>query len=174
MVLRSSYPKTSAMKLKLWLIPLFSVYFLFTSATTSKTEIKSAPADSQASTIIPSTSNSVKAHTLNFFQRLALKIFVRKHKEGDVSKADKLASTSLALGIGTFVALLLGAVVPYLILATIPLGIAAMVTGSTAVKGGTSKVGKAKTGKALGLGGLITFAVLAILATIALSSSDWW
>lgn len=162
------------MKLKLWLFPLFGIYLLLISATTIKTEDKSAPAENQVSTVIPSASDMVNAHKLNFFQRLALKIFVRKHKDGDVSKADKLASTSLGLGIGACALLILGMFVPYLILASIPLGIAAMITGAGAVRGGTSKIVKAKTGKALGLGALITFGVLLILAAIVISSSNWW
>ncbi len=45
-----------------------------------------------------------------------------------------------------------------------------MITGGSAVRNKTSLVGKARTGKALGLGALIAFGVLLILAAIVVSS----
>lgn len=88
----------------------------------------------------------------------------------DEVKADKLADTSLAFGIAACAFLVLGLFVPYVILAAIPAGITAMITGGSALRNGTVKVGKAKTGKALGLGALIAFAVLLLLAVVALAA----
>ena len=112
----------------------------------------------------------LKVHKLNFFQRLIVKFFIKKNNPADGTKADKQASTSLLLGIGACAFILLGLFVPYVILASIPTGIAAMITGGSAVRNKTSLVGKARTGKALGLGALITFGVLLILAAIVVSS----
>lgn len=59
---------------------------------------------------------------------------------------------------------------PYVILAAIPAGITTMVTGKSALRQGTSKEGAAKTGKALGLGVLLAFAVALIAAVIFIYS----
>ena len=158
------------MKLKLWLFPLFGIYLLLVSATTIKIEEKSVPVETQLSAVMPATAHSVKVHKLNFFQKLVFKLFVSKNKQSDTEKADKLASTSLGLGLGAFAILILGLFVPYVILGTVPLGIAAMITGSSALRGGTSQTGKAKTGKAFGLGSLITLGVLLILAAIVIAA----
>ena len=114
--------------------------------------------------------HSAKAHKLNFFQRWALRILMKKYKSAHGVKADKLASTSLLLGIFSCGFLLLGLFVPYVILLSIPSGIAAMITGGSAVRNKTSQMGKARTGKALGLGALITFALLLLIAAIVISS----
>ncbi len=114
--------------------------------------------------------HSTKAHKLNFFQRWALRILMKKYKSAHGVNADKLASTSLLLGIFSCGFLLLGLFVPYVILLSIPSGIAAMITGGSAVRNKTSQMGKARTGKALGLGALITFALLLLIAAIVISS----
>ena len=59
---------------------------------------------------------------------------------------------------------------PYVILAAIPAAITAMITGGSALRNGTAKVGKAKTGKALGLGARIAFAVLLLVAVVAIAA----
>ena len=48
-----------------------------------------------------------------------------------------------------------------------------MITGGAAFRKGTKNIGKAKTGKGLGMGVLIAFGVLIIAAAIILSSYDW-
>ena len=118
-------------------------------------------------------SNVLKAHKLNFFQRLMVKFLIKKNELLNGTRADKLASTSLGLGIGACASILLGLFVPFIILAAIPTGIAAMITGGSAVRNKTSMVGKARTGKGLGLGALITFAILLIVAAIIISSADF-
>ena len=112
----------------------------------------------------------VKAHKLNFFQRLALKYYLKKNKLKNDINADKLASTSLVLGISACGAIVLGLFIPYLILAAIPLGITAMVTGGSAERNHTQLIGKARTGKGLGLGALIAFAVILVIAVIVLAA----
>ncbi len=79
------------------------------------------------------------------------------------------------MGIAACAFLVLGLFVPYVILAAIPAGIAANITGGSALRNGTAKEGKAKTGKALGLGSLIAFAVVLILAVIVAAAylSSW-
>jgi hypothetical protein len=64
----------------------------------------------------------------------------------------------------------LGLLIPYVFLASVPASIAAMITGSSAVRNKTSFVGKAKTGKALGLGVLIAIGVLFLALVILISS----
>ena len=163
------------MKIKLVLFPLLGIYLLLISATAIEIKDTTASVNNQVTTTIPAASTEVKFKKLNFFQRVIFKIFVRKDKLIDEGKGDNLASTSLSLGIGTWITLLLGLAVPYVILASVPLAIAAMITGKSALNNGTSKEGRAKTGRGLGLGGLITFAVLLIIAAIVVSSwsGDW-
>ena len=112
----------------------------------------------------------VKVHKLNFFQRLIVKLLIKKKRLAEGTKADRLASTSLLLGIGACAFILLGLFIPYIILASIPTGIAAMITGSSAIRKKTSLEGKARTGKGLGLGALIAFGLILILAAILVSS----
>ena len=117
--------------------------------------------------------HSIKKRKLNFFQRWALRILMKKYKSANGVNADKLASTSLLLGIISCGSILLGLFVPFVILFSIPTGIFAMITGGSAVRNKTSQIGKAKTGKALGLGALITFALLLIIAAIVLSGIEY-
>jgi hypothetical protein len=65
--------------------------------------------------------------------------------------------------------------VPYVIFACLPAAIVAMVLGGSAMRNNTNLVGKARTGKALGLGALIAFGVLLIIAAIVVASflSSW-
>ena len=158
------------MRLPFKILFLLSLSFLLTSAVCiEKTSSPVAPAQVEGISN-PGTIHSTKTRKLNFFQRWALRILMKKYKSGHGVNADKLASTSLLLGIFSCGFLLLGLFVPFVILFSIPTGIAAMITGGSAVRNKTSQMGKAKTGKALGLGALITFALLLIIAAIVISS----
>jgi hypothetical protein len=96
------------------------------------------------------------------------KLFLKeKYERKDVSDGDKSARTSLAFGIATVASLVIGVAVPIVLLATIPLGIVAMITGHKALKQGTTQVSKAKVGKLLGLGSIITGIIILIIATLA-------
>jgi len=111
-----------------------------------------------------------------FFQRLIERLLIKKYKKAhpaDNSKADDLANTSMITGIAAAAFMFLGLFIPYIILASIPIAIIAMKTGGAALRKGTKNIGKAKTGKGLGLGVLIAFGVLIIAAAIILSSYDW-
>lgn len=157
------------MKSKVLLFPLSCICFLFVSATC----IESVPANTAGSNlvavIIPAQTPVKKAHKLNFLQKLVLKFYLKKNKLAEGAKADKLAKTSLILGIAACGFLLLGLFIPYVALAAVPAGIAAMITGGSALNRETSLTGKAKTGKGLGLGALIGFALLVLAAAIILA-----
>ncbi|MCW3109733.1 MAG: hypothetical protein JWQ09_4239 [Segetibacter sp.] len=157
------------MKKRYLLFPLLAISLFLISATSIEKKENTMAGEPQLITATPMTVNKV-VHKQNFFQRLMVKLFVRKNEQVDKSKADNLASTSLFLGIGACALLLLGAVVPLMAFASIPLGIAAIVTGGSAIKQGTSEEAKAKTGKGLGIGALITMTVLLILGAIILAS----
>jgi len=159
------------MKIRLWLFPLLGIYLFLVSAT-SVEKIQKPMGEIQVAASVPVSATTVQTQKLNIFQRILNKLLMRKDK-ADVTKAGNLASTSLGLGIAACAAILLGFAVPYIFFASIPLGIAAMITGGSAVRQGTTKVGKAKTGKGLGLGALITMGVLLIMATILITSIDW-
>lgn len=163
-------PKTFIMKLRLQIFPLLGIYFLLISATCIERTDTSIVNKQNITIANQKNSRLLKVHKLNFFQRLIVKFFIKKDRLADGSKADNQASTSLWLGIGACAFILLGLFVPYVILASLPTGIAAMITGGSALRNKTSLVGKARTGKALGLGALITFGVLLILAAIVVSS----
>ena len=148
---------------------LLSLSVLLTSAVCIE-KTSSPLASAQIAGISNSgTIHSAKTRKLNFFQRLALRLLMKKYKSANGVNADRLASTSLLLGIFSCGLLLLGLFVPFVILLSIPAGIFAMITGGSAVRNKTSQMGKAKTGNALGLGALITFALLLIIAAIVLS-----
>ncbi|MGH2566546.1 MAG: hypothetical protein ACRDE8_12350 [Ginsengibacter sp.] len=156
------------MRLKLQLLPLLGMCFLLASFT----YIKKADKSSIAKTSIATTTNApvLKVRKLNFVQRFVLKLLIKKNKLLTSGRADKLASASLTLGIIACGTVLLGLFVPFIILLSIPAGISAMITGGSAVRHQTTQIGKAKTGKGLGLGALIAFGVLLILAAILLAS----
>ena len=156
------------MRSKIHFIPLLGIYLLLMSATI----VKKDTAYTGSTLVMPSVpSTHVKAHKLNFFQRLALKYYyLKKNKFKNDINADKLASTSLVLGISACGAILLGLFIPYLILAAVPLAIAAMATGGSAERNHTQLIGKARTGKALGLGALIAFGLILVLAVIVLAA----
>ena len=157
------------MKLRLKMFPLLCIYLLLSSATIIKTPTASR-VNIQNNTIVqPENTRVVKVHKLNFFQRLLLKFIIKKNKKDGGVRADKLASTSLLLGVAACVLLVLGLFVPYVILTALPVSIAAMITGGSAVRNKTSLIGKATTGKALGLGALIAFGVILIAAVILVS-----
>ena len=159
------------MKVTLKLFMLLGMYvFLTSSVCIEKREPLLNATQSNAMTGIQEF-NLHKRHKLTFFKRLALKLLLKKYKLNKSVNADKLASTSLLLGILACGFLLLGMLLPYFILATIPAGIAAMITGGSAVRNKTSLVGKAKTGKGLGLGAIIGFAFLLLLAVIIIASA---
>ncbi|MEO9032571.1 MAG: hypothetical protein ABI285_04965 [Ginsengibacter sp.] len=158
------------MKLSFKMFPLLCMYLLLISATSIKTSPASL-VNMQNNTIAqPENTTVVKVHKLNFFQRLLLKFIIKKNKKEAGVRADQLASTSLLLGVAACVLLVLGLLIPYVIVAAVPASIAAMITGGSALRNKTSLVGKAKTGKALGLGALIAFGVLLIAAVILVSS----
>ncbi|CAA9536023.1 MAG: hypothetical protein AVDCRST_MAG96-3916 [uncultured Segetibacter sp.] len=158
------------MRWKLLLFPAACIYLLLISATSVQINQKHVATEYEYKADLPLASNTIKAQKLNFFQRLMMKVFLKKYKTTDEVKADKLANTSLALAVAAFGVHVLGLLVPYLILATIPAGITAMITGGSALRNGTAKIGNAKTGKALGLGSLIAFAVLLIVVSIAVAA----
>lgn len=158
------------MKLSLKVFPLLCIYLLLISATSIKTPAASL-VNMQNNTIVqPNHTTVVKVHKLNFFQRLLLKLIIKKNKKEGGVRADQLASTSLLLGVAACVFFVLGLLIPYVFLASVPASIAAMITGSSAVRNKTSFVGKAKTGKALGLGVLIAIGVLFLALVILISS----
>ena len=157
-------------KLRFQIFPMLGIYLLLISARCIEKADTSLVNKQNITITNQKDSRLLKVHKLNFFQRLIVKFFIKKNKLADGSKADKQASTSLLLGIGACGFILLGLFVPYVILASIPTGIAAMITGGSAVRNKTSLVGKARTGKALGLGALIAFGVVLILAAIVVSS----
>lgn len=165
------------MKFKLWLFPAICIYWLLISATSIKVSPNHSNAGGKPISEINSHPNTVSPTKLNFFQRLIVKLLVKKYKRAhrtDNSKADNLANTSIASGLAAAGFMVLGFFVPYIILASIPAAIIAMITGGAAVRKGTKKIGTAKTGKGLGLGVLIAFGVLIIAAAIVFSNSDWW
>ncbi len=123
---------------------------------------------SEAPIMYPLATNILKQHNLNFFQRVLYKLTFRRYIRADTEKADRQAKNSLIFGIAAVGALLVGLVVPYVVFLTIPAGIVAMVLGSEALKSDTNERVKARTGKALGLGSLIAFGVILILAAIVL------
>ena len=165
------------MKFKLWLFPAMCIYCLLISATSMKVSPKYSEGESKYKSEIISGSNIVSPTKLNFFQRLMVRLFVKKYKKAqsaDISKADNLANTSLVFGVAALGFIVLGLFVPYVILATIPAAIIAMITGGAAVRKGTKNIGKAKTGKAFGLAALIAIGVLLIVGAIIVSNSNWW
>jgi len=116
-------------------------------------------------------SNSLKFHKLNFFQRLIVKFYFGKHKLQKDIKANKLASVSLWLGIGACGLICLSLLFPYFIFLSLPAGIAAMITGHSAIRNKTSFTGKARMGRALGLLAVIIFAVLFVIVLYILAAS---
>ena len=164
------------MKFKLWQFPAICIYCLLISATPTKVSPKFVVVESEIKSGISPSSDTISSTKLNFFQKLMVKRFVKKYNKAyrAVSdKADKQANTSLTSGILACGFLVIGLFVPYVILATIPAAIVAMITGSGAIRRGTQNIGKAKTGKGLGLGALIAFGVLLIAAVIIVASWDW-
>ena len=158
------------MKLKLWLFPAACIYVLLISATSIKIDQKQVVNEYEYKSGFPLASSTIKAPKLNFLHKLVIKGLLKRYKRMDEVKADKLANTSLAFGIAACAFLVLGLLVPYVILVAIPAAITAMITGGSALRNGTAKVGKAKTGKALGLGALIAFAVLLLVAVVAIAA----
>jgi len=164
------------MKFKLWLFPAICVYCLLISATSIKVSPKYSIAEDKPVSEIIFHSNRVSPTRHTFFQRLIERLLIKKYKKAhraDNSKADDLANTSMITGIAAAAFMFLGLFIPYIIFASIPVAIIAMITGGAALRKGTKNIGKAKTGKGLGLGVLIAFGVLIIAAAIILSSYDW-
>ena len=162
------------MQLVLHIVSFMSIYILMVSATVAK---KEATIADRQNIIIPghSSSSGVKVYKLNFFQRIMVKFLLKDKKLKKSLNADKLASTSLWLGIAACAFILLALLLPYLIFASLPAAISAITTGRSALRNKTSLLRKAKTGKALGLGALIVFGlvlviVLTILATMGSST----
>jgi len=168
--------KNKFMRSKLWIIPAACIYCLLISAISIKVSPKPIECENQHKSGISFSHDTISSIKLNFFQRLFVKVFVKKYKKayrlnsGGSSKADRQANTSLIFGISACAFLVLGLFVPYVILATIPASIVAMITGGAAIRQGTTTLGKAKTGKALGLGALIAFGVIIIAAAIIVAS----
>ncbi len=147
------------------------VYFLLISATAAKVKYTAAAEDNTAIVQSPLSANTFKTSKLNFFQRTLMKFALKKFKKADTNKGDKQAGISLAFGIAACGFLLIGVIVPYVILAALPAGIVAMITGGSAIRNGTNREGKARTGKALGLGALIAFG--ALLLAVVLIIAAW-
>lgn len=158
------------MKSRLLLFPLSCICLLFISATC----IESVPANTAGSNlvavIIPAQTPVKKAHKLNFLQKLVLKFYLKKNKLAEDAKADKLAKTSLLLGIAACGFIVLGLVIPYVIFGALPAGIAAMITGGNALDRKTALTSKAKLGKGLGLGALIAFGVVVLAAALIIAA----
>lgn len=159
------------MTIRLCPIALLLISLLFVSATS--VQLESYPITKKG--IVTRESNiesqRVKKSEPGFVDRLLLKYVLKKIRRAEnQTKADRQASTSLSFGIASMGFLLLGLFIPYVIFATIPLAIVAMVTGSSALKDGTTEKGKARTGKTLGLASLITFGVFLIVALIVVAS----
>lgn len=155
------------MKRKYFFTALLSSFFFASPA--SFTPLKTVNASDTTFSIhsIAETPVSVKAKRLSFFQKIALRIAIRKwnkqHKIYGATKADKMASTSLWLGIAAIVF----AIIPwYTILVAIPLGILAMIFGNKAQNSGTTKTNRASIGKSLGLAALIVVGVWIIVGAI--------
>jgi hypothetical protein len=162
------------MSLRLKMIPILGIYILLISATCIVK--KDTTVDNRQNITITNNGSAhfLRTHKLNFFQRLGLKILLKRNRNQNSLNADNLASTSLWLGIGACGFILLGLFVPFIILLSVPTGIAAMITGGSALRNKTSLVGKARTGKGLGLGALIAFGLLLLLAAIVISSVGIW
>src|SRR3954452_12303586 len=102
-----------SMKIRLLLFPLLTFYLLAISATTIHKNYATVSGKTRVSGHAPVASVNMKAKKLSFFKKIFLKLFVRKSKAADESKAGKLSSTSLFLGIASWALLLLGLAVPY-------------------------------------------------------------
>lgn len=161
------------MKAKFWLFPLVGIYFFLISATSFKIKKNQIPIQNEVAAELPTVATKVTTHRFNFFQKLVFKILVKKEEQIDNAKADNLAGTSLALGIGTWAFYLFALAVPILAVVSIPMAIGAMITGSSAIRSGTTKAGKAKIGKGLGLASIITIAVLSIVGLIFIASGGF-
>jgi len=157
------------MKLSFHIFILVCLSVLLTSAVCiNRSDI--SPAAAQSDVVSNPGNNQLhKARKFNFFQRLGLRLLMKRYKSGKGVNADKLANSSLLLGILACSLILLGLLVPVLLILAIPAGVAAMITGGSAVRNKTSLVGKAKTGKAFGLAALIAFGLLLILVILALA-----
>ena len=162
------------MKSRLWFFPLFFLSLFLVSATSIPVEKKST-VGYEAVSEAPKVVAPVAKHKLNFVDRLLIKYVLKKFKKAeDTAKADKMASTSLTFGIIAISTLLLGLFIPFVMLAALPTGIVAMVTGNTALKSGTTETGKAHTGKSLGLGSLIAFGALLLIALVLVATFANW
>jgi|GEM_PF-2582758 len=157
------------MRLVLYIFSFMGIYILLVSATIAKKD--ATIADRQNIIMTEHSSSSVvKVHKLNFFQRTILKFLLKDKKLKKSIDADKLASTSLWLGIAAYAFILLALLLPYLIFASLPAAITAITTGRSALRNKTSLVRKAKTGKALGLGALIVFGLLLVVVVTILAT----
>jgi len=159
------------MKIKLWMFPLLGIYLFLVSATSIE-KIHRPTDEIQVANVMPVSATTVQTQKPNIFKRILYKLFVQK-ESADGTKADRLASTSLGLGIAAFGAILFGFAIPFFFIASIPLGIAAMITGRSALKQGTTRLGAAKTGRALGLGALITIGLLVTMVILVLATGDF-
>lgn len=163
------------MRLRLWIFPMLCIYLFLISATPIVKRDSSKINKHSITLTYHNNPNLLKFHKLNFFQRLVVKFYLKKHRLQNGIDADKLASASLLLGIGACVLILFGFLFPYLsflalpVLLALPVGIAAIITGNSALRNKTSSVRKAKLGKAFGLAAIIVFA--ALIFVIALISA---
>ena len=157
----------------------FILLLLFSfAAFSSGARAASLPASPEPVPAVASSGKTVAARNfkLGFFKKLLLRIYMKKmakkfHAAGGTADADKKANASLVFGIAAIVFLFIPT---YTIFLVIPLGILAMVFGNQALKEGTSKELNAKLGKGFGLGALIAFLVLLLIAVIVITSSPWW
>lgn len=156
------------MKIIYSLFPFLGIYLFLISAIYIERKENPKPGEAQVAAVISMNANIVTPK-LNFFQKLSLKLFIRKNEQAETTKADKLALTSLILGIGAFSFFFLGYGFPFLFVGVIPLAIAAFITGRSAVKQGTTRVGIAKTGKGLGIVAIILLALFLIVGVIFLN-----
>ncbi|HUZ58203.1 MAG TPA: hypothetical protein VMU83_05425 [Hanamia sp.] len=159
------------MRLRFQILPMLCIYLILISATPILKRDLSKISKHTITLSDHNNPNLLKFHKLNFFQILIVKFYLTKNKLQNGIKADKLASASLVLGIGACGLIFLSLLFPYSILLALPVGIAAMITGHSAIRNKTSFVGKARMGKILGFAAVIIFAALLVLVALILISS---
>lgn len=159
------------MQLRLQIFSVLGIYIFLISATPILKRDTSKIYKQNIALSYHNNSNLLKIHKLNFFQKLMVKFYLRKNKLQKANKTDKLASVSLWLGIGACGLIFLSLLFPYFIFLSLPAGIAAMITGHSAIRNKTSFAGKARMGRILGLLAIIIFAVLFVVVVYILATS---
>ena len=165
------------MRLRIRIFPILFIYLFLISAIPIVRRDSSKINKHSITLTYHNNSNLQKFHKLNFFQRLIVKFYLKRNKLQNVTRADKLASASLWLGLGACGLVLFGFLFRYLsflalpVLLALPVGIVAIITGNTALRNKTSSVRKARMGKAFGLVAIIVFAALVLVIALILATS---